>query len=84
MFDNHDDKVSSLSSRDKIRLTKQAVSREIVQKIKDYGVDQFQVRHIIFLLALELENNEESRSITKIIKDISLEEENKSDLITDL
>lgn len=84
MFENHKEKIKSLSSKEKIRLTKQAVSREIVQKIKEYGVDQFQISHIIFLLALELENNDVSKSITSIIKKENENTTKKSDLITDL
>ena len=46
-------------------------SREIVQKIMDFGVNDFQIRKIIKFLALELENRETMVSICK-----ALDEEN--------
>ena len=45
-------------------------AREIVQTVLDYGVNNNQILQIIYLFALELENQEHVKTITKIINDI--------------
>ena len=45
-------------------------AREIVQTVLDYGVNNNQMLQIIYLFALELENQEHVKTITKIINDI--------------
>lgn len=47
-------------------------AREIVQTVLDYGVNNNQMLQIIYLFALELENQEHVKTITKIINDIKL------------
>ena len=42
-------------------------AREIVQSVLDYGVNQNQIRQIINLFALELEDNSLMKEITGII-----------------
>lgn len=42
-------------------------AREIVQSVLDYGVNQNQIRQIINLFALELEDNTLMKEITGII-----------------
>tara|TARA_E500000331_G_C17213018_1_gene694627 strand:+ start:588 stop:809 length:222 start_codon:yes stop_codon:yes gene_type:complete len=52
-----------LTSNEQNRLIGNAVSREITQEIMNYGVTQQQIKQIINLLALELEDNNLMRSI---------------------
>lgn len=46
------------------------ICRKIVSEITNYGISQRQTLFIIYLLALELENNESMQAITKLIKNI--------------
>jgi len=48
-------------------LNDKKVSRDITQKILKFGVSQTQIRNIIFLLSLELENVSEMKAISSII-----------------
>ena len=52
-----------LTSNEQNRLIGNAVAREITQEIMNYGVTQQQIKQIINLLALELEDNNLMRSI---------------------
>ena len=61
-------KREDLSENEQIDLLSQAVSREIVQEIMNYGVTQQQILSIINLLALELEDNNMMRSIVDLCK----------------
>jgi len=45
-------------------------AREIVQTVLDYGVNNNQILQIIYLFALELEDQQHVKTITKIINDI--------------
>ena len=49
-------------------LEKKQVARDIVQKIMNFGVTQYQITHIIKLLALELEDNEITDIIMSCLK----------------
>jgi len=59
-------------------------AREITKTILDYGVSQYQIQKIIYLLSLELEDRELMDSITKDLKNTldSSNEENQQGLIT--
>ena len=50
-------------------LNDKKVSRDITKKILDFGVSQNQIRNIILLLSLELDNNSEMKAINEILKD---------------
>lgn len=53
-----------------IKRTKQkTVCRDIVKEILDFGVDEFQKEFIIYLLAMELEDNDLMRKIASVIND---------------
>ena len=45
-------------------------AREIVQTVLDYGVNNNQILQIMYLFALELEDQKHVKTITKIINDI--------------
>ena len=45
-----------------------AKAREIVQVVLDYGINQPQMYHMIYLLSLELENPAHMRDIAALIK----------------
>jgi|TARA_R110002153_G_scaffold113748_1_gene256136 hypothetical protein len=55
-------------------------SREIVQSILQYGVNQKQIEQIIYLFAMELENVELMKGLTKTINESR--EGAKSNIIT--
>ena len=55
--------VKDLTSGEQNTLIGNAVAREITQEIMNYGVTQQQIKQIINLLALELEDNNLMRSI---------------------
>lgn len=46
------------------------VCREIVDKIRDFGIDRFRILKIVELLGLELENNEEMRSVSGLARSL--------------
>jgi len=48
-------------------LSDKKISRDITQKILKFGVSQRQIRNIIFLLSLELENSDDMKSIAAIV-----------------
>ena len=56
-------------------------SREITKTIMEFGVNQQQILRIIYLLSLELENNEAMLEISSSVKNHldSLTEETKTD-----
>ena len=65
------------------KLVAKAKAREIVQVVMDYGVNQAQIYHMIYLLALELENADHMKKITTTINSLRSEKEpKKSSLIT--
>jgi len=45
------------------------ISREITQEILQFGVNQFQIKKIIELLAFELEDNNLMRTILSVVRD---------------
>ena len=59
--------------KEKENVLESARAREIVQTIMDFGVTQFQIKKIIKMLSLELEDMNIARNISSII------EENDSD-----
>tara|TARA_A100001015_G_scaffold86850_1_gene96553 strand:- start:4915 stop:5127 length:213 start_codon:yes stop_codon:yes gene_type:complete len=58
----------NLDEKQQVAVLNNAVSREIVQTIMDYGVSQEQILQIINLLALELEDNNLMRSLVGLCK----------------
>lgn len=46
------------------------VCRKIVKEITDFGVTQNQILMIIYLLALQLEDQEHLRAVTEVVKEI--------------
>ena len=57
-------------------------TREIVQVVLTHGINQNQMYHMIYLLALELENQENTKKITKLINQLTAPVKTKSPLIT--
>ena len=57
-----------LSEKEQVAVLGNAVAREIVQEIMNYGVNQAQILQIINLLALELEDNILMRSLVGLCK----------------
>ena len=55
-------------------------AREIVQTVLDYGVNQTQLEQMIFLLAMELDNVDLMKDLTKTIT--QSREGTKSNIIT--
>lgn len=51
-----------------IKNTESVISREIVQHILDFGISQYQILKISYLLSLELENKEKMVDISSTIK----------------
>lgn len=49
----------------KLSKPKRDACRDIVQEIRKFGVNQRQLVYLIYLLSLELENNEAMRAISK-------------------
>ena len=48
--------------------TDRSVARDIVNEILNFGINQDQLIHVMFLLALNLESNEKMREITSFLK----------------
>ena len=66
--------------RSKVKIVSdRKVARDIVKEITQFGVNQEQLLHIIYLLSLNLEDSEKMReistSIKKITENINTEEE---------
>ena len=70
------------STSEEEEVTDRAKAREIVQVVLDHGVSQNQIYHMIYLLALELENQENMKKITRLVKKITSNNQPKSSLIT--
>jgi|2_EtaG_2_1085320.scaffolds.fasta_scaffold190171_2 hypothetical protein len=71
--------------KEEIKLEESIISREIVGSILKYGVSQYQISKIIFLLSLELEDRDVLENITNAIKPL-LEgkiENNSSIIVTE-
>ena len=58
--------LKNLDETKQVDILQNAVAREIVQEIMNYGVSQQQIIQIINLLALELEDNKLMRSISDL------------------
>ena len=61
-------KTKDLTEPQQVAILEKSISREIVQEIMNYGVSQKQILDIIYLLALELEDNNLMRSIVDLCK----------------
>lgn len=59
---------TGLSDKAQEDIIANAAAREIVHEIMNFGVNQQQIKQIINLLALELEDNNLMRSIIGLIK----------------
>ena len=57
------------------RLEQAIAAREINKTIIDYGVSQYQIAKIIYLLSLELENRDAADGILAVVKELLGEEE---------
>ena len=68
------------TSAEETMIKDKAKAREIVQTVLDYGVNQTQITQMIYLLSMELENNDLMKQITNIIT--QSREGTKSNIIT--
>ena len=61
-------------------ITDRSKAREIVKEITSFGVNENQILHIMFLLALNLEDSEKMTEISNLLKKYteSINTENKS------
>ena len=67
-------------SKEEQSIEERAKAREICQVILDYGVNQNQLTHLIYLLALELEDNQLMQQLTQTIK--NNKEDESSQILT--
>lgn len=75
--------MKKLAKNDEIDIQDRSKAREIVQVILDYGVNQSQMYHMIYLLSLELENVEDMKAITNLLNNLNNKtSDKKSGLIT--
>lgn len=70
------------STNEEEDIAERAKAREIVQVVLDHGVNQNQIYHMIYLLALELENQENMKKISRLVKKVTSNNQPKSSLIT--
>ena len=68
------------TSKEETLIKDKAKAREIVQTVLDYGVNQTQIAQMIYLLSMELENNDLMKQITNLIT--QSREGTKSNIIT--
>lgn len=66
-----------LNKNDELDIQDRSKAREIVQVVLDYGVNQNQLYHMIYLLALELEKVDDMKDITKLITKLTEKTNNK-------
>tara|TARA_R110000851_G_scaffold107051_1_gene227014 strand:+ start:4401 stop:4634 length:234 start_codon:yes stop_codon:yes gene_type:complete len=71
-----------LNLKDEEDVMDRSKAREIIQVVLDHGVNQSQIYHMVYLLALELENQENTKKITKLINQITKQPQKESSLIT--
>ena len=57
-------------------------AREIIQTVLDYGVNQAQMYQMIFLLSLELENQNHVKELSDLVKSFMAAKTKKSNIIT--
>ena len=76
--------MKKLNPNDESDIQDRAKSREIVQVVLDYGINQKQLYHMIYLLAMELESVEHMKLITSLINKFKSpsEDNKKTGLIT--
>lgn len=55
--------------KDEARLEQAIIARDIAKTIMDYGVSQYQIAKIIYLLSLELEDRELSDDLIIVVKE---------------
>ena len=55
--------------KDEARLEQAIVARDIAKTIMDYGVSQYQIAKIIYLLSLELEDRELSDDLITVVRE---------------
>jgi len=65
--------------RNEEKLEQSIAARDITKTIMDYGVSQYQILKIIYLLSLELENREISDDLVTIVNSILKQENSDSD-----
>ena len=63
--------MKKLKSKDELDIKDRSKSREIIQVVLDYGVNQNQIYHMIYLLALELEQPDHMKEVTKLINNLT-------------
>lgn len=66
-----------------VKITENAIARQIVAEILNFGVSQNQILQTIYLLSLELEDREKSISISEIVKSENGQNKKKDGLILD-
>ena len=63
------------------RLQESITAREITKTIMDYGISQYQIAKIIYLLSLELENRDMTDVIVSTIKEVLDENTDTDDAV---
>ena len=74
--------MKKLKKEDELYITDKSRAREIIQVVLGYGVNQPQILHMISLLAMELENVQHTKKITKLITDLNASNDKQTGLIT--
>ena len=64
------------------RLQESITAREITKTIMDYGISQYQIAKIIYLLSLELENRDMTDVIISTIKEVLDENTDTDDTVS--
>lgn len=59
--------MKKLNKNAELEIQDKAKAREIIQVVLDYGINQSQIYHMVYLLALELEKVNDMKEITKLI-----------------
>tara|TARA_B100001769_G_C21730662_1_gene401448 strand:+ start:13 stop:255 length:243 start_codon:yes stop_codon:yes gene_type:complete len=67
-----------LNKSDELDIKDKSKAREIIQVVLDYGINQNQIYHMIYLLALELEKVNDMKDITKLITSITDKQNDKT------
>jgi len=70
--------MKKLNKNDELDIKDRSKAREIIQVILDYGINQGQIYHMIYLLALELEQVDDMKDITKLITKLTDKTNNKT------
>ncbi len=64
--------------KDEEKVEQSIIARDIAKTIMDYGVSQYQILKIVYLLSLELEDRELSDDLITIVNSV-LKQENPDD-----